>query len=114
MSINQCDARRAERISLGVPVFILIHAEGRKLRHKSQMMNVSWAGTKLKTAVTVLPGQTVQILPAQSPLRFVVRGRVVWTDRSVLGVDFFEPLPTNCWSLGVHIGYGVPRRLEGS
>ncbi len=100
MSIHQCDARRAERIALGVPVFIHIYAEGRKLRHKSQMIDVSWVGSKLKTAVTVSAGQTVVILPAQSPLRFVVRGCVVWTDRSVLGVDFFKPLPTDCWSLG--------------
>jgi PilZ domain-containing protein len=100
MSIHQCDSSRAEWIALGVRVFILIHAQCSKLRYKSQMIDVSWVGSELKTAVTVLPGQTVEILPAQSPLRFVVRGRVVWTDRSVVGVDFLKPLPTDCWSLG--------------
>src|SRR6266478_6315909 len=100
MSIHQCDARRAERVSLGVPVFIFIQPGPGKVKHKSQMLDVSWLGTKLKTAVTVLPGQTVVIQPAQNHLGFVARGCLVWTNRSVLGVDFFNPLPTDCWSLG--------------
>ncbi len=92
-------ARRSERISVSIPIKLVVDSQGRKVEQQARTIDFSQLGVRVQSKALLTPGQTVEIIPNEEP-RYVVPGRVVWVGKagsqqySHAGLEFLSPLPS--------------------
>jgi hypothetical protein len=91
------DTRRSQRVSADFRMMLIIHKEDQEIGHTVWTVNMSQSGTRIKLKGTLVPGQTVWLLPAEDG-RHEYPCRVVWVftptglDRwSEAGLEFQTP-----------------------
>ncbi len=90
--------RRSERISVTIPVTLLVASEIERTENSVWTVDLSQIGARVRTSAALKPGQTVEFVPHEGR-RYVLRSRVVWIkpggpDREAeVGLEFLNPLP---------------------
>ncbi len=92
-------ARRSERISVGIPLKLLVESQGRKVEQDARTVDFSQLGVRVQSRAVLTPGQTVEIIPNEEP-RYLLPSRVVWVGKAgsqrytQAGLEFLCPLPS--------------------
>ena len=96
--------RRSQREAATIPVILVVPSEGSK-DHEAFMIDVSHLGVRVRTALKLVPGEQVGVVPKGEfphavPTRLMwLPTRVVWVRGEpglwfVAGLEFLQTLPT--------------------
>lgn len=89
---------RAERIPATVPIRLVVVSDDFSVEREASTVDLSVGGVRVRTPLTLLPGDTVGII-SRGDYRQAIPARVVWTQRagtdkySLAGLEFLESLP---------------------
>jgi len=89
---------RSQRIPATIPIRLVVESEGFKVEHDASTVDLSLRGVRVRTLLSLFPGETVGIIP-RGDSRHAISARVVWTrhvgtdPRSLAGLEFQETLP---------------------
>ncbi len=90
------DARRANRSPSEFQLIVIMRKDGKEIGHTGWTVDISQAGARIKFKGSLVPGQTVQILPDDDS-RSAYPCRVVWSTPaqperlSEAGLEFKTP-----------------------
>ena len=89
--------RRSQREAATIPVILVVPSEGSK-DHEACMIDVSHLGVRVRTALKLVPGEQVGVVP-KGEFPHAIPARVVWVRGeadfwSVAGLEFLQTLPT--------------------
>lgn len=76
--------RCSQRVSATIPISLLMQPEDSKTKHDAWMVDVSPKGARVRTALVLLAGQIVGIIPSEDSGQ-TIPYRVVWVERSSSG-----------------------------
>ena len=76
--------RRSERVSATIPIILLMQQDDSKTEHDAWMVDISSKGARVRTALVLLAGQIVGIIPSGDSGQ-AIPYRVVWVERSSSG-----------------------------
>lgn len=86
--------RRSQRVSVTIPISLLLQPEDSKTAHDAWMVDISTKGARIRTAVVLLARQIVEIIPTADAAQ-AIQYRVVWVERSssgsLAGLALLEP-----------------------
>ncbi len=97
---SQIDARRSDRTPSDFQMMLILRQEGKEIGETVRTINISQAGVRIRLKGALVPGQTIQLLPAEDS-RSAYPCRVVWfkipgPDRlSEAGLEFKTPWMTS-------------------
>ena len=89
---------RSQRIPATIPIKLVVESKGFKVEHEASTLDLSLRGVRVRTLLSLLPGDTVGIIH-RGDSRHAISARVVWTQRvgtdpwSLAGLEFLETLP---------------------
>ena len=88
--------RQAERIPAELPIQLILESLFSKRVHRAQTIDISRSGARVRSSVTMSPGQSVRLVPNEG-VRRSIEGRIVWVNRIVsapggeAGIEFMQP-----------------------
>ena len=88
--------RQTERIPAEIPIQLIVRRLFTQKTHSAQTVDISRSGARVRAAVQMSPGQSVQVVPSEG-VRRSIEGRVVWVNRisaphlGEAGIEFMQP-----------------------
>ena len=88
--------RQTERIPAEIPVQLIVRRLFTQKTHTAQTVDISRSGARVRSAVQMSPGQSVQVIPSEG-VRRSIEGRVVWANKvsapqiAEAGIEFMQP-----------------------
>src|SRR5664280_1592627 len=76
--------RHSRRVSATIPISLLMNWEDSKAKHDAWMVDISFKGARVRTALVLLAGQIVGVI-ASGDSGQAAPYRVVWVERSSSG-----------------------------
>jgi hypothetical protein len=76
--------RHSRRVSATIPISLLMQLEDSKTKHDAWMVDISSKGARVRTALVLLAGQIVGVIPSEDSGQ-AIPYRVVWVERSSSG-----------------------------
>ena len=76
--------RQSRRVSATIPISLLMQLEDSKMKHDAWMVDISFKGARVRSALVLLAGQIVGIIPSEDSGQ-AIPYRVVWVERSSSG-----------------------------
>jgi len=71
------ELRQSNRAPSDFQMMVILHKEGKEIGHTVRTTDISQAGARIKLKGILVPGQTIQLLPAEDS-RIAYPCRVVW------------------------------------
>ena len=106
---NRKDARRSNRALSELQMMLILHREGKEIGFTVWAIDISRSGVRIKLKGSLVPGQTVQLLPAEDS-RNAYPCRVVWSNSpraprlSEAGLEFKTPWTASMQDLSNAVG----------
>jgi hypothetical protein len=90
--------RRSQRDIATIPVTLVVRSESSKVDHEAYTIDISLRGVCIRTALELVPGEQVGIVP-KGEFPHAIPARVVWVRGEsglwyVAGLEFLQTLPT--------------------
>ncbi|MBZ5515149.1 MAG: PilZ domain-containing protein [Acidobacteriia bacterium] len=95
--MSEVARRQSERQPTRFPIRLTVDPEGKRIEGPALITNITQRGVGVRTRVALVPGQTVDIVPAEGAVH-MVRSRVAWAnpqasgEGSQAGLEFLTPL----------------------
>lgn len=81
--VRPADARRSHRVTSNMSMTLVLELDGKKVRHKGYLVDVSTLGARIRSGGTLAAGQSVELILTEGSWN-VYPCRVVWANAAGL------------------------------